>query len=121
MADIVLKREPVEEPVLLSATAQPKIEVGIDDDTDSEQSDDAPILMSVKQEMLEQGEEMDHDNEVCVNLYCFFLHSSFIHRYRPTSPLLLLNNTRGVEGATSRFRRKLSTRDTVAKFIHRSE
>ena len=64
MADIVLKREPVEEPVLLAATAHPKLEVGIDGDTDSEQSDDEPILMSVKQEMLEQDEEMYHDNEV---------------------------------------------------------
>ena len=69
MADIVLKREPVEEPVLLSATAHPKLEVGINDDTDSDQSDDGPILMSVKREMLEQDEEMGHDNEVCTHFH----------------------------------------------------
>ena len=63
MSGIVVKREPVEEPVLLAVTAHPKLEVGIDDDCD--QSDDEPILMSVKLEMLEQ-------DEVCV---CAFLDS----------------------------------------------
>ena len=71
MAGIVVKREPTEtvvkrEPVkavLLAATAHPKLEVGIDEDCD--QSDDEPILMSVKLEMLEQ-------DEVCV---CAFLDS----------------------------------------------
>ena len=71
MAGIVLKREPIEEPVLLAATAHPKLEVGIDDDTDSEQSDDGHILMSVKQEMLEHDEEMEHDNEVSMRKFIF--------------------------------------------------
>ena len=65
MAGIALKREPVEVPVLLSVTAHPKLEVGIDGDTNSDQSDDGPGLVSVKQEMLEQDQEMVHDNEVC--------------------------------------------------------
>ena len=69
MAGIALKLEPGEEPVLLAATARPKLEVGIDGDTNSDQSDDGPVLMSVKQEMLEQDEEMDHDNEVCAHIY----------------------------------------------------
>ena len=73
MAGIVLKREPVEEPVLLAATAHPKLEVGIDGDTDSEQSDDGAVLVSVKQEMLEQADEMNHDNEVCAFFRIRFL------------------------------------------------
>ena len=63
MADLKVKLEP-SEPVLLAVTAHPKLEIGIDGDTNSEQSDDEPILMSVKQEMLEQNHDMVQDIEV---------------------------------------------------------
>ena len=72
MAGFVLKREPVEAPVILAVTAHPKLEVGIDEDGD--QSDAGAILMSVKQEMSVHDEEMDDndeemdDNEVCLIL-----------------------------------------------------
>ena len=104
MAGIVLKREPVEEPVLLAATAQPKLEFGIDDDTNSEQSDDGPVLMSVKQERLEQDEEMEHANEVCLCVHFrtyvpTYLPTYFpvIHSCRRMELLLLPNILRNVE------------------------
>ena len=61
------------------------------------------LYNSVKQEMLEQDEEMDRENELS-----------------PMDPLLLSNKPPDVEGATFRFRQMQSTRDTFAKFIRSS-